>query len=334
MTTRTPPKRSSGALSEFRKPLEWPDEEPFKILSIDGGGIRGIFPACVLTELEDRFLNGTPIGSCFDLITGTSTGGIIAVALAKGLSAREIGELYLEKGSAIFPPAAGPRGWGRRIKQLFRAVYCSDTLSLELDSILGDECLRDCAVRLCIPAFEGRYGEPWIYKTPHHPDYTLDADTRLTTVAMATAAAPTYLKALQNQGYVMVDGGLFANNPIMIGVTDALSCYRLDRRQIQVLSIGCGSAPYRVEEPHFSGGKWQWRDAISAAIAASSANSFGQASLLIGRDNILRIDVTGEDASNIALDDYEAAKRLLPPHAASVIDELGNDVYARFLNRN
>jgi hypothetical protein len=151
---------------------------------------------------------------------------------------------------------------------------------------------------------------------------------------MATASAPTYLKALQNQGYVMVDGGLFANNPIMIGVTDALSCYRLDRRQIQVLSIGCGSAPYRVEEPHFSGGKWQWRDAISAAIAASSANSFGQASLLIGRDNILRIDVNGEDASNIALDDYEAAKRLLPPHAASVIDELGNDVYARFLNRN
>lgn len=334
MSTSAPPKRSSGALSEFRKPLGWPDDEQFKILSIDGGGIRGIFPACVLTELENRFLNGTSIGSCFDLITGTSTGGIIAVALAKGLSAKEIGRLYLEKGSVIFPPAAGPRGWARRIKQLYRAVYCSDTLSLELDSILGDECLKDCAARLCIPAFEGKHGEPWIYKTPHHPDYKLDAHTRLTTVAMATAAAPTYLKALQNQGYVMIDGGLFANNPIMVGVIDALSCYRLDRRQIEVLSIGCGGAPYKVGEQHFRGGKWHWKNAVSAAVTASSQNAFGQASLLIGHDNILRIDAAGEDAANIALDDYNAAKRILPTLAASVVDELGNDVCARFLNQN
>lgn len=331
MSARPPTKRSFGALKKLRTPLDWPKDKPFKILSIDGGGIRGIFPACILTELEDRFLKGSPIGSHFDLIVGTSTGGIIAVALAKGLSAREISRLYLERGAVIFPPAVGLRGWTRRVKQLVRAAYCSDTLSKELNRILGDDCLKNCSVRLCIPAFEGNYGEPWIYKTPHHPDYHLDSNTRLATVAMATAAAPTYLKALQHQGYVMVDGGLFANNPIMIGVVDTLSCYQLDRRQIHVLSIGCGGAPYRVQKSHFSGGKWQWKNAVSAAITASSMNAFGQASLLIGRDRIVRIDIVGNDGRSIALDDYQEAKDLLPSMATSLVDDLGDQIRSRFL---
>lgn len=331
MNSSVPPKRSSGALKQLREPLDWPEEKPFKILSIDGGGIRGIFPACILTELEKRYLCGNPIGFYFDLITGTSTGGIIAIALAKGLPAIEVSRLYLEKGADIFPPASGLTSKLRRLRRYFRVRYDSSRLANELNEVLGNDSLKDCKVRLCIPAFEGAYGEPWIYKTPHHPDYHLDASTPLSTVAMATAAAPTYLQALEHQGYILVDGGLLANNPIMVGVVDALACYRISRRQIHVLSLGCGAAPYRVISRHIRGGMIQWRDAVAAAMTASSKNAFGQASLLIGRDRILRLDVTEPEGSSIALDDYQRARRELPGQAVAVVDKFGEVVRSRFL---
>ena len=73
-----PIKRSSGTLQRRRAPLPWPDGHEFRILSIDGGGIRGIFPAAFLGGLEQRYLDGQSIAEYFDLIVGTSTGGIIA----------------------------------------------------------------------------------------------------------------------------------------------------------------------------------------------------------------------------------------------------------------
>jgi patatin-like phospholipase/acyl hydrolase len=96
-------RRSDGTLQGLRKQLPWPAEQPFRILSIDGGGIRGILPAAVLTELEERYLGGTSAGNYFDLIAGTSTGGIIALGLSIGLRARDIRDLYIEHGAEVFP---------------------------------------------------------------------------------------------------------------------------------------------------------------------------------------------------------------------------------------
>src|SRR5882757_5737701 len=98
-----PPRRSSGTLQGLREPLPWPEGRPFRILSIDGGGIRGILPASILTKLEERYLPGKSAGDYFDLITGTSTGGIIALALSIGLPARTILDIYLQQGAEIFP---------------------------------------------------------------------------------------------------------------------------------------------------------------------------------------------------------------------------------------
>lgn len=330
MDTSVPP-RSSGALAQAREPLDWPNDKQFSILSIDGGGIRGIFPSTVLTELENRYLGGQPIGAYFDMITGTSTGGIIAVALAKGLSAKEVSQLYLDRGWRIFPSTSKAAKRMRWLKRILRSSYDSTCLAAELAEVLGSTRLKDCKVRLCIPAFEGVHGEPWIYKTPHHPDYHMDADTRLTTVAMATAAAPTYLQALEDQGYVLVDGGLLANNPIMVGVVDVLACYRLDRRQIHVLSIGCGGAPYRVTEKRLRGGMFQWRDAVAASMSAASKNAFGQASLLIGRDRICRLDVPPGIGKAIELDDYRRAHDELPEQAVKAVTDYGENINSRFL---
>jgi predicted acylesterase/phospholipase RssA len=92
-----PPRRSDGTIEKRREPLPWPKDRPFRILSIDGGGICGILPAAFLAQVERRFLDGRPITGYFDMIAGTSTGGIIALALGVGMSAAAIRDVYLER---------------------------------------------------------------------------------------------------------------------------------------------------------------------------------------------------------------------------------------------
>ena len=90
-TERNKPTRRADTILQIRRePLPWPDDATFKILSLDGGGIKGIFPAGVLAYLEESYLGGQPIGDYFDLISGTSTGGIIALGLGAGLTARSL----------------------------------------------------------------------------------------------------------------------------------------------------------------------------------------------------------------------------------------------------
>ena len=166
-------RRSLGALLHRRVPLEWPTEREFRILSIDGGGIRGIFPAAYLAGLEERYLGGCSVASCFDLITGTSTGGIIAVGLGAGLRASDLRDLYVERGREVFPPAGA---LGRRaawLSRLFRYRYSREALAQVLHEYLGDRTLGDSGSRLCIPSCEGRHSDLYVFKTPHHPDYRL-----------------------------------------------------------------------------------------------------------------------------------------------------------------
>ncbi len=325
-----PPRRSDGAIQQRRLQLPWPKDRPFRILSIDGGGICGILPACILAELESRFLDGAPISEYFDLIAGTSTGGIIALALGKGLTAAQARDLYVERGVLIFPRTTA---FGRAKRWLWRThryAYEREPLENELLRILGDTALGESKVRLCIPSFEGHHGEPWIYKTPHHPDYRRDKFERMKTVGLATAAAPTYFAALPNNGYTMVDGGLWANNPIMNALVDALACFDLDRRLVQILSLGCGETTFKVDGVKATGGLWQWKGAIQAAMRAQSLNALGQAFLLVGKDHVLRLDAP-ESANPIALDDYERARAELPAMARSLVEASGHKIADMFL---
>ncbi|MBK9080724.1 MAG: patatin-like phospholipase family protein [Rhizobiales bacterium] len=329
--TYIPPRRSDGTIQTRRVPLPWPGDRPFRILSIDGGGICGILPACILSELESRFLQGRSIGRYFDMIAGTSTGGIIALGLAHGLTAAQVRDIYMEKGGLIFPPRGPIRrmvGW---LRQTQRYAYERQPLKDELLRIFGDAALAEARNRLCIPAFEGTHGEPWIYKTPHHPDYKRDKFEKMVTVGLATAAAPTFFAALDNNGYTMVDGGLWANNPVMNAVVDALTCFEIDRRQVQVLSLGCGETTFKVDASKTLGGFWQWRKAIKGAMRAQSLNALGQAYLLIGKDQVCRLDAP-ESSDPIGLDDYLRAKSELPGMARSLVEASGHRVAATFLN--
>lgn len=326
-----PPRRSDGTIQLRRTQQPWPERRPFRILSIDGGGICGILPAAVLAELERRFLGGRSVADYFDMVAGTSTGGIIALGLAHGLTACQVLNFYMERGDRVFPNPTHLTRWWRRLRRLHRPGYDSGPFEQELLGIFGDASLGDARTRLCIPSFEGFHGEPWIFKTPHHPDYRNDRVERMVKVALATSAAPTYLRALQNNGYVMVDGGLWANNPIMNAVTDVLACFDLQRPQVRVLSLGCGETSFKVDPSRARGGIFQWKDAIRAAMRAQSHNALGQSYLLLGKENVVRLDAP-ETPHPIAMDDHWRAKAELPPMARSLVEGAGHHAKAMFLD--
>ena len=328
--TQLPPRRSDGTLQVQRRKLPWPADRPFRILSIDGGGICGILPAAVLSELESRFLDGRPVTRYFDMIAGTSTGGIIALGLGAGLRARDALDLYLDSGEQIFPSGNAVQRVARRLRHVFRYIHDESVLMDALGRTFGDRLFGESQTRLVIPSFEGCHGEPWIYKTPHHPDYRQDRHEKMINVARATSAAPTYYPSFHHNAYTYVDGGIWANNPVMNAVVDALTCFELDRRQIQVLSLGCGEAAFKVNPAMSRAGLLGWRYAIKAAIKAQSMNALGQAYLLLGKDNVTRLDAPESDRA-ISLDDFGRASTELPPMARSLVEGAGHHVRARFL---
>jgi patatin-like phospholipase/acyl hydrolase len=310
------PPRSSFASVTRRERLYWPPNAPFRILSIDGGGIKGIFPAAVLASLEEQYLGGQSIAPYFDLIVGTSTGGIIALGLGAGLTGKRMLSMYLESGRYIFPPGRFARWWtSLRAMSLYR--YDRGALTEALDATLGTRALATSSSRLCIPAFEGHHGEVYIFKTPHHPAYRLDGSASMVTVGQATSAAPTYFQALDSGGYRFVDGGVWANNPIMIGLVDALACYSVDPSRVQMLSLGCGRNAAIVTSGQAVGGLVTWRKIIVAAMDLQSQNAMGQARLLTSPESVLRIEPVV--SAPIALDDWSRATAELPLEADRVL---------------
>jgi patatin-like phospholipase/acyl hydrolase len=154
----------------------------------------------------------------------------------------------------------------------------------------------------------------------------------MVTAAMATAAAPTYFPVYKDRGRFFADGGVWANNPVMIGLVDGLACHQLDRRQVHILSLGSGDTEIGIIEKHIRlGGLWYWHEVISSAMHLQSQNALGQAGLLIGRDQLIRLNTPPMPQSPIALDDYARASQELPLIAARLVDEQGDLVRDRFL---
>ncbi len=327
-----PTRRSDTILPTRRPPLPWPEDTTFKILSLDGGGIKGIFPAGILTYLEENCLDGQPIGEYFDLITGTSTGGIIALGLGAGLTARSLFDLYVDEGQRVFPPEQRANS-GRLVPRLLSNRYDRAALDELLRQTLGTRTLRESRYRLLIPATEARHGDPAVYKTPHHPGYFLDGDKPMAEVAAATSAAPTYLRPVVQDGYILLDGGIWANNPTMMGLVEALTCFTVQRENILILSIGCGQDGFRINSKQTAGaGQFQWREIIYVAMHYQSLTAVNQAGLLIGRDKVTRLDRL-EGTEPIDLDDWAKARDLLPNEARAVAEQHANQIAEAFFTQ-
>ena len=215
-----------------------------RILAIDGGGVRGAFPAALLASLEQDL--DQPIGRYFDLVSGTSTGGIVAIGLALGMSATEILKLYENKGPTIFAQAhSGVRGWAeRRIRScrglIWTPKHSADELRDALHEVLGERKFGEAQTRLVIPAWHPQTQRVYIFKTAHHSRLRTDYKELAIDAAMATAAAPTYYAQHFTANDVgLIDGSIWANNPTGIAVVEAVGTLGWRAEDLKVLSVGC-----------------------------------------------------------------------------------------------
>lgn len=206
----------------------------FQILALDGGGYKGMFSAAILARLEEDLQ--TSIIDHFDLVAGTSSGGIIALALGAGKSAREIVDFYADHGPGIFAHRRR-----QTVRQLVRSKYHVGPLKLALEGVLGDRCLWQSSVPLCVPSYDLCTDKVHLFRTPHSERLARDWRERMVDVALATAAAPTFLPAHQMRGLRLVDGGLWANNPAVVAIAEAVSEFKIDLVDIRMLSLGTTS---------------------------------------------------------------------------------------------
>lgn len=241
---------------------------PFRVLSIDGGGMRGVYSATYLAELEKGFRRedtpqGLDVAKAFQLIVGTSTGAMIGCGLAHGVSPDRIAHLYREHGGAIFPSKL-PSGLNF---ELFRQLRCrskdlaagDQALTRALEDVFSNATLGEIWARrkiaLAIPAINMATFRSWIFKTPHDPKTNhRDDHYTLVDVCRASSAAPLFrsLAAIRPAGSeapedVFCDGGLWANNPVMVALLEALNilerspqAYPADE-EIEIFCLGtCG----------------------------------------------------------------------------------------------
>jgi len=269
-----------------------------RILSIDGGGILGTFPAAFLAGLEGNL--DRPIGDYFDLIVGTSTGGIIATGLAHGMKASKVLEFYEKEGPSIFfDDHRGIARWFframRELRHSWVSKYDPGRLEGALRGAFKETRLGDLQRRLVLPAWNPDIQRVYIYKTPHHPRLQFDRHVSLVDATMATASAPTYFpqhKTKQNVG--LIDGGVWANNPIAVAVVEAITLLGWDPKSLDVLSLGCLDEIYRT--PTNPGWGRLNKGLITLFMDGQKHGAMGMAKLLTGhgheRNAIYRITQT------------------------------------------
>lgn len=258
-------------------------EGRFQILSLDGGGLRGIYTAAVLARLEEDL--GIRVVDHFDLIAGTSTGGVIALGLGLGMSPRDILEFYTAHGPRIFRDQSGLRS----VRRLSRSKYSSVPLRNALEEVFGDRLFGHSTKRLVITSYDIGVDDVHLFRTPHLPTLARDWREKAVDVAMATTAAPTYFPGKELHGARLIDGGIWANNPSMVAVTEAVGPLGYSLDSVRVFSVGT-----TTDLPHRSrrldrGGLVPWaRDVVDVLMRAQSDSATKQVRHFIGREHVLR----------------------------------------------
>lgn len=297
-----------------------------RILSIDGGGIMGLIPAMVLAEIEAR--TGCPAGALFDLVSGTSTGGIIVCAVAAGMPAQTVVDLYRRRGRDIFS-----RTWGHRLASwygLAGAQYAADGIEAALADVFGDRKLSDCTTEVLVPAYDIGARTPILFKSAKAGKARRNFFLR--DVARATSAAPTYfpparITSLAGEVITAVDGGIFANNPAACALDQVTKSGSM--AGATMLSLGTG----RLERPYLYAAAQNWgltawaRPLLDCMFDGQSDMAAHQCQTLLGNGYArLQPALPGamdmDDASDTALATLEAVARGLIAEQDAVIDKV------------
>jgi patatin-like phospholipase/acyl hydrolase len=300
-----------------------------RILSLDGGGIRGIIPAMLLAELERRA--GRRTGEMFDLIAGTSTGGIIAIVLTRRDSsgqlrwtAQQLVDLYEFEGPTIFDRRGVLHG-------IVDVKYEAAALEAILARFCGESTLAQSDPEVLIPAYDVVKRDVHFFDSAAAKnDPARDLPARF--VARATSAAPTYFepplgpRALASEDVVFVDGGLFANNPAMCAFTSAQRGNL--GRDVLLASIGTGSQtrPLPFEEiRHWGAAQWA-RPILHVVLDGASIAIDQQLASVLGPERYWRFQLELTRARD-ELDDARPANiALLKQEAEGMISERSADI--------
>ena len=218
-----------------------------RVLSLAGGGFLGLYTAAVLEGLEARL--GEPLGRRFDLIAGTSIGGLLALALAFEVPMARLVRLFVERGPEVFSSRGLPDGAMSRLVDLSRSVlgpkYSGAPLREALQAELGDKRLADALHRVVVPAVDVELCQTKIFKTPHSPAREGDGDLPAVDIAMATCAAPAYFPCVRIGHRVYADGGLYAVAPDQVALHELEHFMGIHPGRVSMLSVGTATAHYR-----------------------------------------------------------------------------------------
>ncbi|GAE25160.1 patatin [Halalkalibacter wakoensis JCM 9140] len=221
-----------------------------KILCLDGGGIRGVFEVAILKAIEEKY--NQPIVAHFDLVAGTSTGSIIATAVALEKSMSELLESYQKFGKKVFK---------RQAKiGLFKSVYSDKDLRQYFKGVFGEKTLADIEKPLIIPAVDVTHGKPYVYRTNYGHPGSDDLSIKLWDAVLSSCSAPVYFPPnnIKNK-YLSVDGGLWANNPALVCITEGIDFFKKELKDLKIVSIGTGKQDieYNIEPDKYWGiKKW------------------------------------------------------------------------------
>lgn len=276
-----------------------PDKEEVWILSCDGGGVRGVIPARILVEIEkelnslyqrheekDKFR----IGKLFDLVSGTSTGGIIALGVTstvkeggRSFQAQELLDLYQDNGDKIFPPPGFIYG---KLPDLVKGStgprYDSSGLEAVLAHEFGTSELKDANPQVLISSYDLRARVPYWFDSLRAMSHS-EENYPVQKVARATSAAPTYFKAARTTGVsgeerVLADGGLTHNNPTWKAFQDAQRLYK-KAKKFFILSLGTGEAPVESLEGREESGTLEWATGIAGVMMGGASDEVHQSIL-------------------------------------------------------
>lgn len=233
------------------------ESSKFNILSLTGGGFRGLYTATILAELEK--VVGKPIARCFDLICGTSIGGMIAMALGLEKPANEVAAVFEMQGAKIFAPSRNC------LSGLCRAKYSNTSLAQVSGDLYGSHTLGDSRHRLLVPTVNYSTGRPQFFKTPHHRSLQSDHKRKMVDIALATSAAPVFFPVYESKetSSCYVDGGLVGNAPGMFGVHEAEHFCGQTIENLNLLSIGTMGGEFRLDSSKkLDKGIWDWGEKI------------------------------------------------------------------------
>ena len=303
----------------------------FRILSLDGGGLRGIIPVLILKEIERR--SGEKIFNLFDLISGTSTGGLIACGITVSdngqtpkYTVQQIEEIYTNRGKDIFPKRNAIGNFFNSLTALKKPRFSDDGIEKVLKEYFGSKRLTDCLKPILITTFDLYNNEALFFKS-RHAVVEAQRNALLKDICRATSAAPTYLPAYKftfdNKTRVCVDGGVYINNPSVASLVEITKYHKepiygfddITLDDIQVLSLGTGHYSNDIARKKVEGwGLLDWATNITdVMMQAVNQTTNYQGEELTAKGNFLRInlDITDPKYSDMADSSEEARNYLI-----------------------